>query len=193
MPDSNWQQQAISTLDGYYRMIVASTSQLSDDQLFQKPKPGFNSVANLLRHLGGNLRSRWTDFLTTDGEKPDRNRDSEFEDWDGDRESLIAFFNDGWSRFRQTLESLGERDLQATILIRGENHSVSQAILRSLTHVAYHVGQINLVARMIHDDDKTWNWMTIQPGQSKTFNESTWGTSKSRGIAGQEKASSQLK
>ena len=185
MPTTDWIPQCISTIDGYHRYIMASVDQLNDDQLFQRPGPGFNSVANIMRHLGGNLKSRWTNFLTEDGEKPDRNRDCEFEDWDGDRKSLLEFFNNGWNCFRSTLENLSGEDLSAVVEIRGEKHSVPQAILRSLTHTSYHVGQIVMVARMVHADEKAWQWMTIQPNQSQQFNKSTWGTAKSRGIAGE--------
>ena len=102
--------------------------QISDEELFRRPAGDINSIAVILRHLGGNLLSRWTDFLTTDGEKPTRNRDSEFEDWPGDRDSLMAFFNNSWQVWRSSIESLTEDDLLKIVLIRGEPHSVPLAI-----------------------------------------------------------------
>jgi hypothetical protein len=141
-----------------------------------------NSVATILRHLGGNLQSRWTDFLTTDGEKPSRNRDSEFEDWPGDRNSLLAFFETGWQTCRSTIELLTTEDLAKSVTIRGEAHTVPQAIERSITHTAYHVGQIMLISRIVHDG--SWQWLTIKPGGSQQHNEQTWGTPASRGAAG---------
>jgi uncharacterized damage-inducible protein DinB len=166
-------------------MIDGALQQLSDEELVRRPSNGINSVAIILRHLGGNLQSRWTDFLTTDGEKPTRNRDSEFEDWPRDRASLMAFFDNGRKTWRQSIESLTEDDLAKTVTIRGEPHSVPLAIQRSLTHTAYHVGQIMLIARSIHEGD--WKWLTIRPGGSQEHNEKTWGTSASRGTAGNVK------
>ena len=134
--------------------------------------------------MGGNLLSRWTDFLTTDGEKPSRNRESEFEDWPGDRESLLTYFDDGWSLWRKSIETLTNADVSKTVTIRGEPHTVPLAIERSLTHTAYHVGQIMLIARSVHDGD--WNWLTIRPGGSQQHNQQTWGTAASRGAAGEK-------
>ena len=188
---SPWVSCSLELVSGYRRMLDAAVEQLDEEQFFRRPANGFNSVANLLRHLGGNLTSRWTEFLTTDGEKDDRDRDAEFEDWDGDRQSLMAYFDQGWRQFVQTLESLSDDDLDATIQIRGEEHSVPQAIQRSLTHVSYHIGQLVMVARMVKNNDSQWQWLTIQPGQSKNFNASTWGTSASRGTMGESKESSE--
>ena len=94
------------TVSSYRRMIDATVEQLSDEELNVRPAPNINSVAVILRHLGGNLRSRWTDFLTTDGEKPDRDRDTEFLDWDGDRDSLIAHFDAGWDALTAAIQHL---------------------------------------------------------------------------------------
>ena len=168
------------TAMSYRRMIDATIEQLSDDELFARPAPGINSVAIILRHLGGNLRSRWTDFLTTDGEKPDRDRDKEFQDWDGDRRSLLQHFDTGWNALTAAIASLDEDSLEQSIRIRGEPHSIPQALTRSLTHVSYHVGQIAIIARQVHQGD--WNWLTVAPGESSQFNKNTWGTSASRSI-----------
>src|SRR5882672_3389621 len=133
-----WINASIETIGSHRRLIDGALQQLTDEELFKRPAVGINSVGIILRHLGGNLLSRWTDFLTTDGEKPSRNRDSEFEDWPGDRASLLAFFDSGWQVWRKSIESLTADDLMKTVTIRGEPHSVPLAIERSLTLTAYH-------------------------------------------------------
>ena len=180
-----WIHASVETIDSYRRMVDGAVQQLSDEEFFGRKAEGINSVAVILRHLGGNLLSRWTDFLTTDGEKPSRNRDSEFEDWAGDRASLMAFFESGWQVWRNSIESLTADDVTKTVTVRGEPHSVPLAIQRSLTHTAYHVGQIMLISRLIHDGN--WQWLTIRPGGSQQHNEKTWGTAASRGAAGDER------
>lgn len=182
MITDSWIKATIETIDSHRRLVDGAIQQLSNQELFRRPTNGINSVANILRHLGGNLLSRWTDFLTTDGEKPNRNRDSEFEDWPGDRASLIEFFDRGWQACRQSIESLSADDLTKTVLIRGEPHSVPLAIQRSLTHTSYHVGQIMLISRLVHSGD--WQWLTVRPGGSRQFNQQTWGTPASHGKAG---------
>jgi hypothetical protein len=168
-----WMKATIKTVESYRKMIDGAVVQLSDAELFARPRADINSVAIILRHLGGNLLSRWTDFFTTDGEKPDRDRDSEFNEWEGDRDSLIAYFNSGWERFTHTLEQIDASNSHATVVLRGEPHSVAEAVMRALTHISYHVGQIVLISRMVHDGD--WRWLTIKPGGSKQFNQDTWG------------------
>lgn len=175
-----WIHTMRDTTESYRRMIDAAVEQLTDDELFARPAPSVNSVAILLRHLGGNLRSRWTDFLTTDGEKPDRNRDEEFQDWEGDRQSLLSHFDAGWLALEAAIESLNDENISKCILIRGESHSIPQALTRSLTHISYHVGQMAIVARQVHRGD--WKWLTVAPGESLQFNQETWGTSASRSI-----------
>lgn len=175
-----WLDSSLSTFNSYRRMIDAILSQLTDAEINCRPAPGVNSVAIILRHLGGNLRSRWTDFLTTDGEKPDRNREAEFADWDGTRQSLIEYFDLGWISVVSAIETMRGENLTRTITIRGEMHTIADALLRSLTHVTYHVGQMILIARMVHEGE--WNWLTIAPGKSAQFNTQTWGSSASRSI-----------
>jgi len=174
-----WLRDVEATLASYRRMIDATIAQLTDGEFFRRPADGFNSVAILLRHLGGNLTSRWTDCLTTDGEKPDRNRDAEFEPWPGDRASLLAYFDRGWQILLSALQQLNASNIEQTIYIRGEAHGIPQAILRSLSHISYHVGQITITARMVHDG--SWQWLTIAPGSSAQHNQSTWGTPAARG------------
>jgi hypothetical protein len=183
MDEDAWIKAVVETIDSHRRLVDGAIGQLTDEEFFGRHSKGINSVAVILRHIGGNLLSRWTDFLTTDGEKPTRNRDSEFEDWPGDRASLMEFFDRGWQAWRTSIESLNAEDFAKTVTIRGEPHSVPLAIERSLTHTAYHVGQIMLIARLIHEGD--WQWLTIRPGGSQQHNQQTWGTPASRGASGE--------
>lgn len=178
--DQLWLDSVIETVRSYRRMVDATVGQLSDEELFARPGKEINSVAILLRHLGGNLQSRWTDFLTSDGEKPSRDRDREFQEWDGDRASLMAFFDLGWDALTQTLATLNADAIGQHVVIRGESHTVPQAIMRSLTHLSYHVGQIAMVARIVHEGE--WQWLTIAPGGSRKHNQATWGTAASRSV-----------
>jgi hypothetical protein len=140
----------------------------SDENFFRQPAECSNSIAAIIKHVAGNLASRWTDFLTTDGDKPWRNRDAEFIITKADtRSSLVQAWGAGWNVLFLTLAGLGEEDLQKRITIRGEEHSVLQAIHRSLTHTAYHTGQIVYLSRMLQKEG--WEWITIPPGQSQQF------------------------
>lgn len=184
-PHTNWLQAISETVASYRRMIDGTVEQLTDAELHQRPSPGTNSVAILLRHLGGNLQSRWTEFLTTDGEKPTRDRDREFEDWDGDRASLLAYFDAGWNALTTAIAQLNDSNIDQPVFIRGERHTIAQALARSVTHLSYHVGQISLVARLVHSGE--WRWLTIAPGQSSQHNANTWGSAASRSVFGSEK------
>jgi hypothetical protein len=145
-----------------------SFQQLSDELFFTKPGEHSNSVAIIIKHVAGNLSSRWTDFLTTDGDKGSRDRDGEFVIGPNDtREHLLAQWNHAWSVLDQALAALEENDWLGTITIRGEVHTVLQAIHRALVHTSYHVGQIAYLSRWLKTDD--WNWITIPPGQSKAY------------------------
>lgn len=144
-------------------------SQVSDVQFFAVPGEADNSVAVIVKHVGGNLLSRWTDFLTSDGEKPGRNRDSEFEITDADsRHALMKQWEAGWEALFFALEPLGDADLARAISIRGEPLSVLQAINRQLTHYAYHVGQIVYVAK--HYAGNSWRTLSVARGKSAQFN-----------------------
>lgn len=180
--NDNWLVAVAATVASYRRMIDAAVSQLSDAELHQRPSPNVNSVAVILRHLSGNLLSRWTDFLTTDGEKPGRDRDREFTDWEGDRASLLAYFDSGWGALTRAIGQIDASNMDQPVFIRGERHSMADALLRSLTHLSYHVGQIALIARMVHAGE--WHWLTIPPGQSTQHNRQTWGTAASRSVFG---------
>ncbi len=137
---------------------------LDDEQFFRQVAPQVNSVAIIVKHLAGNLTSRWTDLLTTDGEKPERNRDGEFAIAPADtRAGLLAAWERGWKAVLGTVAGLREADLGRTVTIRGEPHTVFQALVRGLSHAAYHVGQILYLARLWRADSP---WLTIAPGQS---------------------------
>ena len=151
----------------YRKLAEDALADLDDASFFHKPGAAVNPIALIVKHVAGNLRSRWTDFLTTDGEKPDRQRDTEFEPVQVDsRDSLMHRWNTGWSALENTLTSLSNLDLDRTITIRGEAMSVREASLRSVTHTAYHVGQILYLARLLKPERK---WLTVPPGQSSTF------------------------
>ena len=132
--------------------------QLSDDQLHAAPDPHSNTVAILVKHLAGNMRSRWTDFLTTDGEKADRRREQEFEKDIESREELLAAWNDGWTRLLDTIAALKEDDLAREVTIKGETQTALLAINRAVQHYAYHVGQIVYLAK--HLAGEKWNPMS---------------------------------
>jgi uncharacterized damage-inducible protein DinB len=140
-------------------------AQLDDQDFFRRPGESVNPVALIVKHLAGNLASRWADFLTTDGEKPTRDRDGEFVLNDQDtRENLMAAWRRGWGILFDTLAALTDADLPATVTIRGEAHSARQALLRGMSHVAYHTGQVLYLVRLLRPDSA---WLTVPPGQSR--------------------------
>lgn len=148
--------------------------QLPDEKLHIALDPNTNNIAVIMKHVAGNLLSRWTDFLTTDGEKPWRDRDDEFVDSFTTRNELTAYWNSGWQRLFDSLEGLSPTDLCRTVTIRGEPHTVLLAIQRSLAHCGYHVGQIMLLARILAGDH--WTTITIPRGDSAKFNQRVWAT-----------------
>jgi hypothetical protein len=152
----------------YKRLAERAMEQVSDDQLFAELDPESNSIAIVVKHMAGNMRSRWTDFLTSDGEKPDRDRDSEFVAPPATREALLALWEDGWKRVFDALEPLADADLGRTVLIRGEAHSVMQAINRQVAHYANHVGQIILLAK--HYAGEQWTSLSVPRNRSAEFN-----------------------
>jgi uncharacterized damage-inducible protein DinB len=165
---------AIRTSFDYHKGLAdRAIAQLSDDQLRVALDANTNSIAVIMKHVAGNLRSRWTDFLTTDGEKPWRNRDDEFVDTYRSRDELLADWESGWNVLRNALESLRPEDWTATVLIRGEPQTALLAACRSLAHTAYHVGQIVLIAR--HLAGESWTTLTIARGGSQEYNMKNWG------------------
>ena len=157
------------TLFRYYKGLAErAMAQVSDDQLFLTLDDEANSIAVIVKHIAGNARSRWTDFLTTDGEKPDRARDTEFVDPPATRGAIMAAWEDGWNRVFTALEPLTDADLSRTVVIRGEPHSVMQAINRQVAHYSNHIGQIVLLAKHFAHDH--WQSLTIPRNRSTDFN-----------------------
>jgi len=141
-------------------------AQVDDSHFFSVLDPESNSIAIIMKHVAGNMRSRWTDFLTTDGEKPDRHRDTEFESDAGEtRATIMARWEKGWSLFAGAVSSLRPGDLEKTVTIRGEPHTVIEAINRQMTHYAAHVGQIVLLAK--HYAGPRWQTLSIPRGKSR--------------------------
>jgi len=153
----------------YRTLAERGMEQVTDEQLFALLDDEANSIAIIVKHMAGNMRSRWTDFLISDGEKPDRNRDAEFVDPPATREGLLAIWNDGWQRVFSALEPLSDSDLGRTVTIRGEAHSVMQAINRQIAHYASHCGQIVLLAK--HFKGAAWKSLSIPKGRSADFNQ----------------------
>ena len=150
------------------RLGERAMAQIADEQLFASLDAEANSIAIVVKHMAGNMRSRFTDFLTTDGEKPDRNRDSEFEEAAATRAELMAQWENGWAIVFGALEPLTDDDMERTVTIRGEAHSVMQAIHRQMAHYAYHVGQIVLLAK--HAAGAGWQSLSVPRGKSEEFN-----------------------
>jgi uncharacterized damage-inducible protein DinB len=153
----------------YYKKLgERAMAQCSDEALFTILDTESNSIAIIVKHMAGNMRSRWTDFLTTDGEKPDRNRDTEFDEPPRTRTELMELWERGWKLLLSALEPLSDADLTRTITIRTEPHSVTQAINRQVAHYSYHVGQIVYLARHFAGDK--WQTLTIPKKKSAEFN-----------------------
>jgi uncharacterized damage-inducible protein DinB len=152
----------------YKNLAERAMAQLNDEQLTAVLDDESNSIALIVKHMTGNMRSRFTDFLTTDGEKPDRRRDHEFIDPPSTREALMASWEEGWACVFGALEPLVEEDLAKTVTIRSEAHSVMQAINRQVAHYCYHCGQIVFLAKHLGHD--RWEPLTVARGQSEEFN-----------------------
>ena len=158
----------------YYKTLGERTfDQLTDEHLLWCYNEESNSIATIVKHISGNMLSRWTDFLTSDGEKQWRNRESEFENDIKNREELLALWNKGWECLFNTLKSIGEGDWQTIIYIRNEPHSVVDAINRQLAHYPYHIGQIVFIGKMLADSN--WKSLTIPKGKSEAFNADKFG------------------
>jgi len=161
-------EDALAVFRYYKKLAERAMEQVPDEHLFTVLDPEANSIAIIVKHVTGNMRSRWTDFLTTDGEKPDRNRDGEFVDPPATREALMADWEDGWARVFAALEPLTDADLGRTVTIRGEPHSVMQAVNRQLAHYPHHVGQIVLLAKHFACDH--WQSLSVPRNKSAEFN-----------------------
>ena len=168
MDDNSGLEEINSLYRQYKKKCERAAAQVSDDDFFTTFGQNPNSIAVIMKHIGGNNRSRWRDFLTTDGEKRDRDRESEFIAEDESRSTIYEQWEEGWRIAFETLDSLEPADLERTITIRGELHTVIQALHRNLNHVIYHTGQIVQLAR--HFTGDAWQTLSIAPGKSEEYN-----------------------
>ncbi len=166
---TSYLRDSLSLFRYYKKLTERAMEQVTDEQLTAALDGEMNSIAIMVKHLVGNMRSRWTNFLTSDGEKLDRKRDTEFEDPPATRAGLMAVWEEGWDLVFAALEPLSEADVERTVMIRGEPHSVMQAIGRQLTHYAYHCGQIVFLAK--HLQSSQWKMLTVPRGKSEEFNQ----------------------
>jgi uncharacterized protein DUF1572 len=165
---TSYVKDSIGVFQYYKKLAERAMAQCPDAALFTELDAESNSIAIVVKHIAGNMRSRWTDFLTSDGEKPDRNRDTEFEAPPKTRAELMEMWESGWKLLFGALEPLSDADLTKTITIRTEPHSVMQAINRQVAHYSYHVGQIVYLARHFAGDK--WQSLTIPKKKSAEFN-----------------------
>jgi hypothetical protein len=173
----NYLESAIKQFE-YYKMLGEKTFiQIPDEKLFWQYNDESNSIATIVKHLWGNMLSRWTDFFTTDGEKEWRNRDAEFENDIATKQELMDKWDEGWKIFLETLKSLKEEDLEKTIYIRNQGHSIMEAINRQLAHYPYHIGQIVFIGKM---GAKKWISLSIPKGNSKEFNDDKFSKPKQK-------------
>lgn len=174
MFEQRYLEDVLLQLRKYKQMAEKAVAQVPESQFSGVLDLESNSIALIIKHMAGNMRSRWTDFLTTDGEKPDRERDREFFIEEGDtREQIMTKWEEGWSRTFAAIEALQPDDLTRTVTIRGEPHLVLEAIQRQLTHYSYHVGQIVLLAK--HYAGGGWQSLSIPRGRSKDLDVSKDG------------------
>jgi hypothetical protein len=165
---TSYLRDALDIFRQYKRLAERGIEQVTDEQLFAVLDGEMNSIAVMVKHLAGNMRSRWTDFLISDGEKLDRKRDTEFENPPSTRTELMTLWEEGWNRVFTALEPLSEMDLVRTVAIRGEPHSVMQAINRQIAHYAYHCGQIVFLAKHLQHEE--WKSLSVPRGKSEQFN-----------------------
>lgn len=164
----------------YYKSVGEKTfNQLNEDHLFWQYNDASNSISIIVNHLSGNMKSRWTDFLSSDGEKEWRNRDLEFESIIKSKEELVSKWNEGWTCLFNALYAINESNFNQKIYIRNQEHSIIEAINRQLAHYAYHVGQIAYIGRMVKAND--WTSLTIPKGGSKSFNQNKFSKGKHGG------------
>lgn len=166
---TSYLRDSLSLFRYYKKLTERAMEQVTDEQLTTALDGEMNCIATIVKHIVGNMRSRWTDFLTSDGEKLDRKRDTEFEDPPATRTALMAAWEEGWDLVFAALEPLSDADVERTVMIRGEPHSVMQAISRQLTHYAYHCGQIVFLAK--HLQSSQWKALTVPRGKSEEFNQ----------------------
>ena len=165
---TSYVEDSLSLFRHYKKLAEGAMEQLPDEQLFIALDEEMNSMAIIVKHMAGNMRSRWTDFLTSDGEKPDRNRDTEFFAPPATRAELMKVWNDGWERVFHALQPLSDADVEREVFIRGEPHSVMQAINRQIAHYSYHCGQIVFLAKHLKGSD--WKSLSVPRNKSAEFN-----------------------
>lgn len=166
--ETNYLDSVIKQFE-YYKMLGdKSFDQVDEEKLFYQYNEDSNSMATIVKHLHGNMLSRWTDFLTTDGEKEFRNRDSEFENDTNTKAELLVLWNEGWNCFLTTLKALKVDDLSKIIYIRNQGHTVLEAINRQLAHYPYHIGQLVFLAKMLSHSN--WVSLSIPKGNSQKYN-----------------------
>lgn len=165
---ASYVEDALEVFRYYKRLAERAMNQVTDKQLFETLDHETNSIAITVKHIAGNMRSRWTDFLTTDGEKNNRNRDGEFVDPPTTRTALLADWESGWSCLFNAIEPLTDADLGRTVTIRSQAHSVMQAINRQLAHYPHHIGQIVLLAK--HFACEQWQSLSVPRNKSAEFN-----------------------
>jgi hypothetical protein len=166
---TSYVEDAKAIFHQYKKLAEGAMAQVTDEDLLATLDPEMNCIAQIVKHMAGNMRSRWTDFLTTDGEKPSRTRDSEFEEPPATRDDLMGLWDEGWGCLFTALEPLTDADLTRTITIRGEAHSVMQAINRQVAHYASHCGQIIFLAK--HLQSANWKCLSVPRKQSAEFNQ----------------------
>jgi len=165
----NYFEDAIASLKSYKKLADKAIAQLKDEEFFVTLDEESNSVAVVMKHMAGNMFSRWTDFLTSDGEKPNRNRDMEFViEQNTTRQDVLNYWERGWACVFAAIEPLKLEDFEKTVMIRGEEHTIVQAINRQLTHYAYHVGQIVFLAK--HFRASEWSSLSVPRNKSAEFN-----------------------
>jgi hypothetical protein len=166
---AHYLEDSLATFRTYKKLADKALAQLKDEEFFVTLDQEANSVAVIMKHIAGNMLSRWTDFLTTDGEKPDRNRDLEFVITpDASKDKLLAYWEEGWQCLFGALEPLRAEDMERTVFIRAQQHTIVQAINRQMTHYAYHIGQIVFLAKHFRSD--AWNSLSIPRNRSAEFN-----------------------
>lgn len=165
----NYHSDAVKSFRNYKKMAERAIGQTNDEEFFALIAAEANSIALIVKHIAGNALSRWTDFLASDGEKDFRNRDTEFELIDDTRESLMEFWESGWRALFDNIEPLTTNDFSKTITIRGEPHTLVEAINRQMTHYAYHIGQIVLLAK--HFKSAEWQTLSVPKNRSAEFNQ----------------------
>ena len=168
MNGSNYLESSKKEFEYYKQLGERTMAQVPDDKLNWQFNESTNSIATIVKHLWGNMLSRWTDFLTTDGEKEWRKRDEEFENDVDSREAVMKLWNEGWDTVLNTMRSLTEADLEKTVYIRNMGHTVVEAINRQIAHYAHHVGQIVHIGKMIQGDQ--WQSLSIPKGKSASYN-----------------------